>query len=1302
MKANRWKKLGILLGLLAVLVIAAVIVVPKLIDLNNYRALIAEEITKAVGGEVKLGRIKWGIGKEIWVEMDGFSISGSSRLPGDLNIARIYGEVSTIPLMSKKVIIKNLRLESPDAKIQLKPSPGKAVQPKEALPKYEPGEVTAPSPLPVEIMILEVSLKNGQITVDDTKTQPGQKVVRTFSDVNIVVTNLIPGQKIPFRVDLRDEAETGLGKLAAQGTFSGLTEALTVEAPELNVKATLSSLDVSVIRPYLKDYPWVQGLHGSITIDIFLESDFGRDFQSQGFIDLSKTVYEDPVSGEKMQPKAGTKIAYNISLSDNRLNVEDFDLMWANLSLKTAGVIENLQKDPTIRNFRLAANLPLKELAHIIPWKKLGPHADRIREILAGGGNITIEKASIPDIRFAQLSSNPEALVSDAQLTARFSGISAYTLPELPTIKEVEGSIRLENGVIKIDGLKGRVGTANLPSISAVVINLLDAPEVQAQLNGSLVVGGLTDEKMIKLLRPAGINKMAGTADLDLSLKLAIAKPEDLQLNGTIGLRGFNLGISLTPVSFEDIHLNAAITADAVDVSDCNLMVIVPATETSPAGKFKMMVSGKVSDLRKRPKVSLRRLKTSPISLPTMVSVVPWDAFGKESERIKQILLAGGTVSVEELAMPSIDLTSPPKDVASLAERTSAVIRVADINIRLGPNMPGIEGITGNFSLKKGVLSADKIALRHGPIALPDLNVRATHLFKQPKIDAHLKGHIRIGASPLPKFKERLLAYGIKDVTGDADISLKARYDHAKPEQWTAEGEIDVKDLNAVSHPEGVVMRKLDADLTFKRKNRLDIHITKLSTQINDSPLRLEGRLSVEDADKFLIDAKAYAKELDLEHLLALSPVLKEMRLELKGRVNLDAGAYLASQNPADTKMTGMITTRDIGFHLKGAGLKIKELNTNLDLKGDTIHIKSMTASVNDQKLSLQGQVIRPFVEPRAQLKLKASELDLDKLLPPAKKESDDSKASPPTQQEKKVDTKKSVPKSEKTEEKKLPLDWDRAMAQFQVEIAKLHFRGNTFQNVTCSADYQRGVLNPYDLKLKYGESDIQAGGTLDLRDPDRIAFDVKPDIKGFRLQSIKPLFGIEKVPVRGPLSVSGHIKGRTGNTLALLSSLSGNLEAKVGQGTYLESGVATDLLSKILSVTRIQSILTGGFLKDLTSKGIPFDQIKAGIALGDGNLNISAFNFISSAMNLSAKGNVDLVKQNLDIDVELEPFEIVDKALGFVPFAGKLGRKFTRYNVLVSGPIDKPSIKLGAVRKVTDTIKKEEKTSKGLLRRLF
>lgn len=1305
MKANRWKKLGILLGVLAVLFIAAVLMVPKLVDLNNYRDLIATKIEGAVGGKVNIGSVRWGIGKEIWIEVDGFSISDSALLPGDLGLARISAEISAIPLLSRKILIEKLELASPDATLRLKPAlkTDTEAEAAEKLPESEPDKSTAPTPPPVEIAIEKVSIKNGKITIEDSITLSGHQRIHTFTDVEMEAKNLIPGSVIPFRMSLRDAAVSGLGAITAQGTFSGLTEAMTLKDSELSVKANLPSFDMDVIRPYVRDYEWIQGLRGVVAADLSFKGNLGGEFQSDGSIDLSRTLFEDPSSGDKIQPKAGTKIGYRITFSENRITIKDFTLMWASLSLKTAAVIEDLHQAPTLKNFTLTSELPLKELVYIMPWQKLGEHAGRVREILGQGGHITIEAASMPDMRLSRLAEQPESLISDTELSARFSGISAYTLPELPTIQEVEGSVRLENGVIRIHNLKGRVGTATLPSISAVIVNLLDTPEIQAQMKGSLVVARLTDKKMIKLLKPVGINRMAGTADLDLSLKLALAKPEDFQLNGTIGLRGFDLGTTLTPVSFKDIHLNAAIDADAVDISDCRLTVTVPAGEASPAGEFKIMMSGTVSDLRKRPKATLRRLKTSAISLPSLVSVVPWDALGKEREIIKQIFLAGGAISIEEMVTPSIDLTSPPKDVASLAKRSSAVIQVADINIHPGPKIPGIEDITGKVSLKKGVLNAEKLSLRHGPIALPDLNVRATHLFTQPKVDARLKGHIRLGASPIPRFKELLLAYGFKDATGDADVDLAFRYDHAKPKAWEAEGALALKNLHAISHPEGVAMRNLNADLSFKRKNRLDIDIRKLSTLVNESPVRITGRFSVKDADTFRIDAKARAKDLDLTHLVAISPILRAMELDLKGRVNLDVDVLLPSQNPAASRMTGMITTRGIGFHVRDAGLKIKELNTHLDLKGDTIYIRSMTASVNEQNLRIEGQTQRPLVEPRAQLKIKAADLDLDKLFPPEKKASGDAKASPPARRQKKAPGKKSASKSEKTEKEKLPLDLVRMIAQLHVEIAKLRYRGNAFQNVTCTADYQRGIVKSYDVKAVYGQSQIEANGALDLRNPVKIGFEVNPNIQGLPLASIEPLFGLARMPVQGPLSVTGKVTGRTGSVPELLTSLSGNLEATVGKGIYLETGVTTDLLSKILAITSVQSILTGDILRDVTSEGIPFDRIKTGIAIGDGNLTIRSFNFLSSAMNLSANGSIDLVKKNLDVNAELEPFGIIDKALGLVPFAGKLGQKFTRYDVSVSGPVEKPNIRLGAVRKVTNTKKKKkEKKSKGILPRLF
>jgi hypothetical protein len=70
---------------------------------------------------------------------------------------------------------------------------------------------------------------------------------------------------------------------------------------------------------------------------------------------------------------------------------------------------------------------------------------------------------------------------------------------------------------------------------------LWEAPELQAQLNGPLIISENTDEKTAKLIREIGIEKWAGTAEFDLTMSLAIKQPEKMQLNGKLGLRQFRL-----------------------------------------------------------------------------------------------------------------------------------------------------------------------------------------------------------------------------------------------------------------------------------------------------------------------------------------------------------------------------------------------------------------------------------------------------------------------------------------------------------------------------------------------------------------------------------------------------------------------------------------------------------------------------------------------------------------------------------------------------------------------------------------
>ena len=87
--------------------------------MNRYNGLIVSSLEKALGGKVRLGHIRWGISEDIWIEIDGFSVVGNTAFPVDFEIPHISGDVSILPLLSKKIIIEELLLKQPRVVVRL-------------------------------------------------------------------------------------------------------------------------------------------------------------------------------------------------------------------------------------------------------------------------------------------------------------------------------------------------------------------------------------------------------------------------------------------------------------------------------------------------------------------------------------------------------------------------------------------------------------------------------------------------------------------------------------------------------------------------------------------------------------------------------------------------------------------------------------------------------------------------------------------------------------------------------------------------------------------------------------------------------------------------------------------------------------------------------------------------------------------------------------------------------------------------------------------------------------------------------
>jgi AsmA protein len=124
MKSKTKKRITISLIIVLILIVAGIFILPKLIDPNNYRDLIVENMKEAIGGEISLGPISWGIANGIWFEVDGFSIINAPDIPGDVKLSRIYAKAAILPLLTMKVVLKKVLIESPELKMKLEPTSG--------------------------------------------------------------------------------------------------------------------------------------------------------------------------------------------------------------------------------------------------------------------------------------------------------------------------------------------------------------------------------------------------------------------------------------------------------------------------------------------------------------------------------------------------------------------------------------------------------------------------------------------------------------------------------------------------------------------------------------------------------------------------------------------------------------------------------------------------------------------------------------------------------------------------------------------------------------------------------------------------------------------------------------------------------------------------------------------------------------------------------------------------------------------------------------------------------------------------
>jgi uncharacterized protein YhdP len=137
---------------------------------------------------------------------------------------------------------------------------------------------------------------------------------------------------------------------------------------------------------------------------------------------------------------------------------------------------------------------------------------------------------------------------------------------------------------------------------------------------------------------------------------------------------------------------------------------------------------------------------------------------------------------------------------------------------------------------------------------------------------------------------------------------------------------------------------------------------------------------------------------------------------------------------------------------------------------------------------------------------------------------------------------------------------------------------------------------------------------------------------------------------VTGSLNLQGDITAR-GETLADIKKTAlGNVRLRLEKGSLRKFNV----LSKMFSILNVSQLLKFQ-LPDMVADGMPYNEIKGSFAISDGGIVTNDLFIASDAINVSLVGKADIVKEDLNFTIGVQPLQTVDKVVNRIPVVGWL-----------------------------------------------
>jgi AsmA protein len=356
------RKLGIAVLVLVVLLLAAALIVPHLVDINQYHDRIQAELQKRLGRSVSLGEMKLSLLPPSFAVQN--AIIGED---GTFNTGRPFAATENLsvsvkfwPLLRKEVEIKSLSLERPQIELvrnaqgvwnystlgeQTKPAPSSRPEPNTPAPTPQAPQQQQPAPASSQpsFTLANLDINDGQVAITDVQKHQPRAV---YDHIDLAVRDFAPNQVFAIKMAAH---LPGPGKQTVSLEGQGGPIQPDIMNTNFDGSLSLSQVSISGVEKFLNS-PALSGMEASVSGDAKVKNSGGK-LASSGTIKLDNPQIHNV--------SVGYPITLDYDIADDMktdiLQIQRGDVKLGSTPVSIAGTI-NSKTTPSQLDLKLKAS----------------------------------------------------------------------------------------------------------------------------------------------------------------------------------------------------------------------------------------------------------------------------------------------------------------------------------------------------------------------------------------------------------------------------------------------------------------------------------------------------------------------------------------------------------------------------------------------------------------------------------------------------------------------------------------------------------------------------------------------------------------------------------------------------------------------------------------------------------------------------------------------------------------------------------------------------------------------------------